>query len=75
MKIEIFWNDLKKEKQKEILEKLGENCNWDIIPMATIEIEDNLDKQEIIGIPCGCGYSCDLCTDYFKCQNPRKSCF
>ena len=40
MKIEIFWNDLTKEKQNEILEVLGENGNYDVIPIATIEVEE-----------------------------------
>ena len=39
MKIEIFWNDLTKEKQNEILETLGENGNYDVFPIATIEVE------------------------------------
>ena len=41
-KIEIFWNDLTAEKQKEIQEELnfeGDN-NWTYFPMATIEIEE-----------------------------------
>ena len=40
MKIEIFWNDLTKEKQNEILEVLGENGNYDVFPIATIEVEE-----------------------------------
>lgn len=38
--IEIYWQDLTSAKQAEILEKLGENCNWDVIPIAVIETED-----------------------------------
>ena len=41
MVIEIFWNDLTKEKQGEILEKLGENCNWDVIPIATVFVDED----------------------------------
>ena len=37
--IEIFWDDLKEEKQNEILEALGDNLNWDVIPLKTLEIE------------------------------------
>lgn len=40
IKIEFYWNDLTKEKQKEILEKLGENPNWDIFPFCVLELED-----------------------------------
>lgn len=38
--IEIYWYDLTPAKQAEILEKLGENCNWDMIPLAVIEVEE-----------------------------------
>ena len=34
--IQIFWNDLTQEKQEEILEKLGENGNWDVFPIVEI---------------------------------------
>lgn len=37
--IEIFWNDLTPEKQKEILDALGENGNYDVLPIATILID------------------------------------
>ena len=39
--IEFFWDDLKPEKQQEILAKLADNCNWDIIPFCTLEIEED----------------------------------
>lgn len=42
MSIEIYWDDLTKEKQNEILEALnGENGNYDVFPIATIEFEEN----------------------------------
>ena len=41
MQIEIYWNDLTKEKQDEIMAMLGEYGNWDVFPMATIEIEED----------------------------------
>lgn len=37
--IEIYWDDLTTEKQQEILDVLGENGNYDIIPIATISCE------------------------------------
>ena len=40
--IEIYWNDLTPVKQAEILEKLGDNCNWDVIPIVTIEEEGDM---------------------------------
>ena len=40
MKIEIYWNDLTEEKQQELLNLLGDNQNWDVFPIAEIEIEE-----------------------------------
>ena len=40
MTVEIYWNDLTKEKQKELLEIFGDNNNYDVFPIATIEIEE-----------------------------------
>ena len=40
IKIEFRWQDLTEEKQKEILDLLGENCNWDIFPFCVLEIEE-----------------------------------
>lgn len=39
--IEIYWQDLTKEKQQEIIEKMGDNGNYDVFPIATIEFEDD----------------------------------
>lgn len=41
MKIEIYWGDLTPEKQSEILEQLGDNRNWDVFPLAELEIEED----------------------------------
>lgn len=42
--IEIYWDDLTAETQQEIREALhmepDENGNWDVIPMATLEFEE-----------------------------------
>lgn len=40
MSIEIYWDDLCEEKQKELLKLFGDNMNWDIFPIASIEIEE-----------------------------------
>lgn len=44
MKIEIYFDDLNKQKQIEILKILGvdspKDLNWDVIPMCEIIIED-----------------------------------
>ena len=41
-KIEFYWQDLTEKKQKEILERFGENMNWDVIPFCTLEIEEEV---------------------------------
>ncbi|MBR6029408.1 MAG: hypothetical protein IKP40_09985 [Clostridia bacterium] len=40
MTVEIYWDDLNEEKQKELLNLFGGNMNWDIFPIACLEIED-----------------------------------
>ncbi len=44
--IEIYWDDLTEEKQKEILSKLGDNGNYDVFPIATIEYEQDENETE-----------------------------
>ena len=34
--IEIYWQDLTSQKQEEILEAFGDNCNYDVFPVAII---------------------------------------
>ena len=41
MKIEIYWDDLTKEKQEELLNLFGDNRNWDVFPITEIEIEED----------------------------------
>ena len=43
--IEIYWQDLTLSKQREILQMFGENGNWDVFPIATLEVsaEDETD--------------------------------
>ena len=38
--IEIYWDDITKEKQEEILSAFGDNCDYDIFPIAVIYVED-----------------------------------
>lgn len=38
--IEFYRKDLTENKQQEILDKLGDNCNWDVLPFCTMEIEE-----------------------------------
>lgn len=44
--IEIMWDDLTQEAQKCIQKALNitDNGNWDVIPMAVLEIETDLDR-------------------------------
>ena len=39
--IEIYWQDLTERKQNELLQMLGDNRNWDVFPLATVDIEDD----------------------------------
>lgn len=41
--IEIYWQDLTEAKQKEIVDEFGDNFNWDVYPMAVIDIEKDSD--------------------------------
>lgn len=41
MTIEIYWNDLTREKQQELLNALGDNGNYDVFPIAIIEVEND----------------------------------
>lgn len=42
--IEFYWNDLTEKKKNEIRKLLGmeenDNNNWDVIPFATLDIEE-----------------------------------
>ena len=37
---ELYWDDLSEETQKQIMELLGDNGNWDVIPFAEIVIKE-----------------------------------
>ena len=38
--IEIYWQDLTPAKQSEILQALGENGNYDVFPIATLDVPE-----------------------------------
>ena len=44
--IEIYWDDLTESKQREILAALGDNGNYDVFPIATIEVEQEEEPTE-----------------------------
>ncbi len=39
MEYEIYWQNLNEETQKELLELMGDNGNFDVIPIVTVPIE------------------------------------
>ena len=39
MEYEIYWSNLNKETQKELLELMGDNGNYDVVPIATIHVK------------------------------------
>ena len=42
MEYEIYWSNLNKETQKELLELMGDNGNYDVVPIATIPVKMEL---------------------------------
>jgi hypothetical protein len=44
--IEIYFDDLTKEKQMEIIEAFGENGNFDVFPIAEIMTDEDYDDEE-----------------------------
>ena len=42
--IEIFWQDLTPAKQSEILQAFGENGNYDVFPIATLDMPEEEDE-------------------------------
>ena len=46
MEYEIYLYDLKEEVQKELLEKMGDNGNYDVFPIAVLDIEGVADEED-----------------------------
>lgn len=46
--LEIYWKDLTAEAQQRILDEFGENCNFDVFPIAVLgnDEEDNNALQD-----------------------------
>ena len=44
---DIFWDDLSAETQTELLNLIGDNGNYDVFPLASINVsqEENEDEQ------------------------------
>ena len=43
--IEIYFSDLTKQKQDEIVEAFGDNGNFDVYPIATFLTDDDEDNE------------------------------
>jgi hypothetical protein len=41
MIIEIYFSDLNKEKQKDIIDVIDENATSDLVPLAILDIEED----------------------------------
>ena len=41
--IRLTWKDLSEEFKAKIERVFGDNCNWDVVPMTVMEIEDERD--------------------------------
>lgn len=39
--VEIYFQDLTKEKQQEIIEVFGDNNNWDVFPIIELSTDAN----------------------------------
>lgn len=37
--VDIYWDDLTEEKRQELYELLGDNGNYDVFPITSIEVE------------------------------------
>ena len=37
----IYWQDLTLAAQQKLLRVFGDNCNWDCIPMAILEVSND----------------------------------
>lgn len=47
--VQIFWKDLTAEKQQEIIDEFGDNCNFNVFPIAELhadEVEDDFEEDE-----------------------------
>ena len=44
--IPIFWDDLTPQKRAELLEALGDNCNYDVFPIVEIPVPRKVAQDE-----------------------------
>ena len=44
---DIFWDDLSAEAQVELLGLMGENGNFDVLPIASINVSQEDDKDAL----------------------------
>ena len=50
MEYEIYWGNLNNETQKELLELMGDNGNYDVVPIATIPIKMEQEEGPLLRI-------------------------
>ena len=67
--IEIYWQDLTKKKREELLQLLGDNRNWDVFPLATIDIEDDEEVEPEYTVPAEFVSEWD---DYYTVTSPCR---
>lgn len=44
--IQVFWKDLTAEKQEEIINEFGDNCNFDTIPLVELWLDEEIESSE-----------------------------
>lgn len=50
MECEIYWDDLKESTQRKLLELMGDNGNFDVVPIAAIPIEQEQEEKPLLRI-------------------------
>ena len=43
--IQLFWDDLSSSAKERLLELFGDNGNYDVFPLAELEIENETDEN------------------------------
>ena len=43
--VQLFWDDLSASAKEELLKLLGDNGNYDVLPIAQLEFEEDEDEN------------------------------
>jgi hypothetical protein len=46
--IRLYWQDLSENMQQKLLKLFGDNCNWDCIPIAVVQIDNDISHRDIV---------------------------